>query len=120
MLGSGFFHEMTGVKKARGKTYDASAMNVDDSEEFDQPTLAAEDLGEEEMLEALLQEGDEDAVFITDYETAMTETIQDDPELAAAMNTYADARRRLSERFKNRGFWPVHAGKGRGKVFKGK
>ena len=120
MLGSGFFHEMTGVKKSRGKTYDASALNVDDSEEFDQPTLAAEDLGEDEMLEALLQEGDEDAIFITDYETAMTETIQDDPELAAAMNTYADARRRLSERFKNRGFWPVQAGKGRGKVFKGK
>ena len=120
MLGSGFFHEMTGVKKSRGKTYDASALNIDDSEEFDQPTLAAEDLGEDEMLEVLLQEGDEDVVFVTDYETAMTETIQDDPELAAAMNTYADARRRLSERFKNRGFWPVQSGKGRGKVFKGK
>ena len=72
------------------------------------------------MLEALLQEGDEDAVFVSDYETAMTETIQDDPELAAALNTYADARRRLSERFKNRGFWPTNPGKGRGKSFKGK
>ena len=65
MLGSGLFHEMTGVKESRGKTYDASALNIDDSEEFDQPTLAAEDLGEDEMLEVLLQEGDEDAVFIS-------------------------------------------------------
>ena len=54
MLGSGLFHEMTGVKESRGKTYDASALNVDDSEEFDQPTLAAEDLGEDEMLEVLV------------------------------------------------------------------
>ena len=120
MLGSGFFHEMTGLKKSRGKTYDASALNVDECEEFDQPTMTAEDLCEDDMLEALLQEGDEDAVFVSDYETAMTETIQDDPELAAALNTYADARRRLSERFKNRGFWPTNPGKGRGKSFKGK
>ena len=120
MLGSGFFQAMTGQKTTRGKTYDATAMTVEDQDDADQPTFVTEELGEDEMLEALLQEGDEDAVFVSDYETAMTETIQDDPELAAALNTYADARRRLSERFKNRGFWPVSAGKGRGKGSKGK
>mgnify|MGYP000583283224 CR=1 FL=1 len=62
---------MTGVKKARGKTYDASALNVDDSEECDQPTLAAEDLGEEEMLEVLLQEGDEDAALVMDFDSKL-------------------------------------------------
>lgn len=41
MLGSGFFHEMTGLKKSRGKTYDASALNVDECEEFDQPPMTA-------------------------------------------------------------------------------
>ena len=54
---------------------------------FDQPTLAAEDLGEDEMLEVLLQEGDEDVCFSSPImKRAITETIQDDPELAAAMN----------------------------------
>ena len=36
-------------------------------------------------------------------------------DLAATYNAYADARRRLSDRFKHRGFWPVGQGKGSGK-----
>ena len=49
----------------------------------------------------------------------MTETIQDDQELASCYNAYAEARYRLSERFRSRGFWPIK-GKSKGGKSKGK
>eukprot|EP00434_Breviolum_minutum_P005586 symbB.v1.2.004926.t1/scaffold281.1/size241006/7 len=120
MLGAGFFQEYTGGKRTKLKTYDQEAFITEEAESTSQDIFATqEDDHEEEYLEALLQEGDDDAVLITEYETAINDTIQDDPELATALNAYADARRRLSERFRNRGFWPVKnygksGGKGKG------
>ena len=52
---------------------------------------------------------------MAEYEAAMSDTVQDDKELATALTAYQDARRRLSERFRNRGFWPVKPSKGKGK-----
>ena len=120
MLGSGFFHEMVGLKKSKGKVYDATALFSEETDEAEGTAFTMEDPSEEEMLEMLLQEGDEDAAFICDYETAITEAIQDDPELASALNAYTEARKRLSDRAKNRGFWPLGNSKGRGKGFKGR
>ena len=119
MLGAGFFQEYTGGKKAKLKTYDQSAFLTEEVETPDQDIYAAFDEdAEEDYLETLLQDGDDDAVLISEYEMAINDTIQDDPELATALNAYADARRRLSERFRNRGFWPIRSG---GKSFgKGK
>ena len=47
----------------------------------------------------------------------LSDTLQDDRELAVALNAYSEARRRLSERFRNRGFWPIKPSKGKGKNF---
>ncbi|CAL1134686.1 unnamed protein product [Cladocopium goreaui] len=49
----------------------------------------------------------------------MTETLQEDAELATAYSAYQQARHRLTERYKNRGFWPArpfagNAPKGKG------
>ena len=117
MLGAGFFQEYTGGKKAKLKTYDQSAFMTEEVDATTQETFVAQDdEGEEDYLEALLMDGDEDAILISEYETAINDTIQDDSELATALNAYADARRRLSERFRNGGFWPVRSyGKGTGK-----
>ena len=120
MLGSGFFHEMVGLKKSKGKVYDATALFSEETDDAEGTAFTMEEPSEEDMLEMLLQEGDEDAAFISDYETAMTEAIQDDPELASALNAYTEARKRLSDRAKNRGFWPLGNSKGRGKGFKGR
>eukprot|EP00435_Cladocopium_sp_Y103_P068450 s167_g31.t1 len=124
MLGSGFFHEMIGAKKVKGKIYDAANLSVDDPEDasWESTAYMTEEPTEEDMLDALVQEGDEDALLVSEYESAMADTIQEDSELAAAYSLYTDARRRLSERFKNRGFWPTNPakGKGFGKSFKGK
>ena len=111
MLGAGFFQDYTGGKKSKLKTYDQSAFLTEemDTNEHDVFT-AQDDEAEEDYLETLLMDGDDDAILISEYETAINDTIQDDPELATALNAYADARRRLSERFRNRGFWPVRPG----------
>ena len=41
------------------------------------------------------------------FEEAITEAIQGDADLAAYFSTYQEARRRLSEKARTRGFWPM-------------
>lgn len=109
MLGTAFFNDMIGQKKAKGKIYDQQAFLTEDA------TSEAEDLGEDEFYEQLLAEEDEDALLIADYESAAADALQSDGVLASAYNAYSDARRRLADRFKNRGFWPISSGKGKSK-----
>ena len=127
LLGATFFGEMTGLKKnIRTKTYDAQTLmatgecegspDLDDGHGAVLHTHADEDDEIEENIFQLAQDGDKDAILVTEYENAISEIVQEDPELAATFNLYEDARRRLNERFKNRGFWPV---KGAGKNQKG-
>ena len=119
---------MTGSKKIKGKTYDQAALVAEGSDLDDgQPVLAmdtTEDyLSEGDMVETFLTEGDEDAVLITDFEGAATDWMQNNEELAAALNAYTDARRRLGEKARHRGFWPVQGksfSKGRGKPYSSK
>ena len=122
MLGSGFFHEMIGVKKSKGKIYDAANVTFEEPEDstWESTAFVSEEFSEEDLIETLAQEGDEDALFVSEYESAMADAVQDDSELATALTAYTDARRRLSERFRNRGFWPVNSQKGKGKGSKGK
>ncbi len=126
MLGAGFFHDVTGSKKSRGKVYDQSVL-VADGTDFDDPvrTLATdthEEINEEECTEILYQEGDEDAALVTEFEQTAADVLQNDEDLASALNSYTEARRRLSEKFRFRGFWPAtpSKGKGKGKSQKGK
>ena len=132
MLGAGFFQDITGMKRTKLKTYDQATLMAESVDEDENPNdvYAAEDemLNEDEMIDALLNEGDHDATFVSDFENAASEVIQNDEELAAAFNTYTEARKRLSEKFRYRGFWPVsqsgktkgHAkGKVKGKFQKG-
>ena len=124
LLGTSFFQEMTGLNKRSVKTkvYDQVNVTADDHEhaaEMDDASFATshEEILDDEMIEVLVAEGDEDASFVADFEQAATEVLQNDPELAPAYSTYVEARKKLSEKVKSRGFWPV---KGRGKGFKGK
>ncbi|CAL1163657.1 unnamed protein product, partial [Cladocopium goreaui] len=120
MLGSGFFHDVTGAKKVKGKIYDNQALIAEDVAESEQ-VLVAEESFEEDFVDQLAAEGDEDAILVCEYESAMQDTIQEDEELAQAYNAYTDARKRLSDRFKNRGFWSSSVSyKGKSKGFKGK
>ena len=68
-------------------------------------------------MDALISEGDVDGIYIADFETAAGDLLQNDEELAACYNTYVEARQRLAEKAKHRGFWPssFRSGKGKGK-----
>ena len=124
MLGTNFFQEMTGVKKGiKSKVYDQSLLVTEDMEHAgdheDQAHVAGHDeVMEDDFIENLAQEGDEDEVFVADFEMAATDVIQGDEDLAAAYTTYLEARRKLSEKYKAPGFWPISKGKSKG--FKGK
>ena len=122
VLGASFFNEMTGRKSTRTKVYDTTTLTAESSVE---PTALAEtetaqgqgdQMAEDEFLELLVQEGDGDALLIADFEAAAQDTIQEDSELATAFSAYQQARHRLSEKFRNRGFFPArpYAGKGKG------
>eukprot|EP00435_Cladocopium_sp_Y103_P037018 s557_g9.t1 len=123
MLGTSFFQEMTGGGKKlnKSKVYDSLTMFSEDQEvqgDHEESAHAAnhEDWTEEDMLEVLIAEGDDDAVFISDFESAASELVQSDEDLAAAYSTYVEARRKLSEKYRSRGFWPIsNKGKSRGK-----
>eukprot|EP00435_Cladocopium_sp_Y103_P035218 s2140_g9.t1 len=122
MLGTSFFQEMTGLGKKlnKSKVYDSLAMVSEDHEvPGDQEESAYgvnhEDWTEEDALELLIAEGDDDAVFIADFEAAASDLIQSDEDLSAAYSTYVEARRKLSEKYRARGFWPISKGKSRGK-----
>ena len=118
MLGAGFFHEMTGQKKSRGKTYDQATLTSEGlDEELPHDALHAEGedfLDEDEAMDVLLSEGDMDAALISEFESAAADLIQSDEELASALNSYTEARKRLSEKIRFRGFWPISQ-KGKGK-----
>ena len=109
MLGAGFFQEMTTGKRAARKTYDSSVFMAED-EEVEETDIAYHATGEdweEEVVEVMMAEGDDDALMVMDFEAAATEVLQNDTELASAFTAYTDARRRLSEKARFRGFWPV-------------
>ena len=113
-LGATFFQEMIGTKKSKGKVYEPTALAEQVNDEEENAFHAEDDLAENEFVSQLLQQNDEDAALVADFEAAAGDVLQSDEDLAAAYNTYADARRRLSDRYKNRGFWPISQ-KGRGK-----
>ena len=85
------------------------ALHVDDEGENEyEAYVTQDDALEDDVLEALAAENDEDAILVMQFEASISETIESDSELSAFCSTYQDARRRLSERVKVRGFWPVN------------
>ena len=60
---------------------------------------------EDNLVDSLREQGDDDACLIADFEETAVEMLQDDANLATAYSAYQEARARLSEKFRNRGFW---------------
>ena len=122
MIGSNFFQEITGGKKDRSlKVYDSNSFLAEESEESPEvfeSFLTQEDQLDDDMVEIFAADHDEDAHTVLQFEDAISEAIQTDQDLAAYYSTYQEARRRLSEKVKTRGFWPVRKGFGK-KGFKG-
>ena len=120
LLGSKFFGEVqTGSKsQTRNKTYDANMVDEAEmeTEDAEENVFTATEASEETIYEILMAEGDEDALVMSQFEEAIIVSLQSDPEVASCLNAYADARKRLLDKAKGRGFWgPSKSFKGKGK-----
>ena len=94
----------------------------------DQTILAAQVDDEDisfEQLDQLAKSGDADALTVQGFENELTELFQEVPDLHSALLSYQEARGRIIERKRNRGFWPLRSsstrksGKGFGPSGKG-
>ena len=61
----------------------------------------------QDMLEQLAGAGDADALTVQSFERELTDLFQEVPDLHSALLSYQEARGRIVERKRNRGFWPV-------------
>ena len=137
LLSSRFFNEFqTGRVSQRTKVYDANfldnseshdAASSHDSGTYERAYLThassedAEPELDQEFIDALVAQDDADALAVATFEGEFEEFLQDTPEMFEALTTYIEARSKLIEKKKSRGFWPVKGknkhGKGKGKGF---
>ena len=80
-------------------------------------TMEEEEI-DSETVEVLVAQGDPDAIQVQAFEQDLSDMFQDAPELHNALISYQEARSKLTEKKKFRGFWPSKGkGKGFGKIF---
>ena len=120
LLGAKFFQELQHPgKTSKYKTYDLNVAEHGDEMAM-LTTEPSEKWDDDTIIQAFLAEGDEDAAFIADFEESLIDAVQEALEFASCYTTYLEARTRLKERDKYRGFWQVSSGgKGKGKKGKG-
>jgi hypothetical protein len=127
LLGSKFFQEVHAGNKnpSRSRTYDINMamedevyVNPSGSSSHEEPIFVSET--DESFIEALAEEGDPDALICQQFEDAVLEVLQNDTETASCYLTYTEARQRLSDRNRNRGFWSPGPSKSNAKGNKGR
>ena len=100
---------------------DEASTNQAEEEGIFQSTYHAsvdeEDVLTAEHIETMANQGDEDALTVQQFERDFEDMMQEIPDLQSALVSYQEARQRISDRRKSRGFWPTK-GKQKGS-FKG-
>ena len=112
LLGSRFFQDLqagTGGRGTKLKTYD---VNYIDEEPVYFQEDAAEEVDDELLVATLAEEGDEDANFVQEFEEQIMVACQESSELSGCFMAYQEARSRLKEKARSRGFWPLTGQKG--------
>ena len=117
LLGSKFFQDLQTQGKTQGRTKTYDVHHVDEEPIYYQEE---EEMDEDVLMQQLLESGDDDAMFIQEFEEQILTACQESQDLAACFTSYQEARQRLRDKAKGRGFWPVTGSKGRGKGKKGK
>lgn len=84
--------EETEINKDINQAY---AMNHEEEEDVNQETI-----------ESLASWGDSDALAVQAFEKDLEDLPQEVPDLHTGLVSFHEARARISERKKNRGFWP--------------
>lgn len=73
-----------------------------------------DDMDNESIMMTLIEEGDEDANFVNDFEEQIFVACQESSELTSCFMAYQEARSRLREKARSHGFWPLSAWKRKG------
>ena len=133
LLGSKFFNEFqSGKVSNKNKVYDvnmveppgldmpSSSMEVPSERAFHALAEEGELDLEPEFVEAMAAQEDVDALTVSAFESELEEFLQETPEMYDAMVTYLEARTRLQEKRRTRGFWPIKGGGRSSKSFKGR
>ena len=103
---------LVGQRESRKKVYPVNY--IEDEPEEAHFVQETENIDEEHAIVLLAEQGDEDAQLIKDFEDQLIEVCQDNQDLAMCYNSYAEARAKIRDRIRHRGFWPSN-NKGRGK-----
>ena len=128
LLGSRFFQDLQGNKSSKTKVYDVNLTECDSEPAFaashdaesgvSHPASSTEALTfltalddevDGDYIEALVAQNDEDACAVQQFEQELEEFLQDTPSMHDALVTYIDARQKLQDKRKTRGFWPVQS-----------
>ena len=134
LLGSKFFSELQGGRSTgKTKVYDVNVAELADSEcarsseemPAERAFVAMMDDQEPELdaefMEVMLASEDHDALVVNAFEQELEDFLQDVPDMHDAMVSYIEARSKLLEKRRSRGFWPVKfSGKDGRPAFKGK
>ena len=124
-----FFHEVQSGKTAtKTKVYDSLVVSDEkETVEASYVTMQSAPVDDDdlpaEVLEILISQEDPDALSVQAFENEFEDFIQDTPDMHLAMISYMEARQRLQDKRRARGFWPPGQAKGKGKgkmPFKGK
>ena len=110
LLGAKFFQELQtqGKPTAKTKTYDVNY--VEEEAVYFQED---EEMDEDILVQQLIESGDEDALFVQESEEQILAACQENPNLPACFTSQQEARQRVRDKAKGRGFWPVAGQKGR-------
>eukprot|EP00435_Cladocopium_sp_Y103_P017775 s1076_g4.t1 len=79
-----------------------------------QAAVEEEDVLTTEAIDLMAQSGDEDAMMVQQFEKDFEDMVQDIPDFQSALISYQEARARISDRRRSRGFWPPSKGKSKG------
>ena len=63
-----------------------------------------------EFMEVMLAAEDQDALLVSSFEQELEDFLQEVPDMHDAMVTYLEARSKLLEKRRSRGFWPIKPG----------
>jgi hypothetical protein len=111
---------MIGVKKqSQMRTYDVNYVEAPEEEPSFSTFLGEEEhdadwIDDAELIHEAAQAGDEDALIIEEFESALVATLQESQDVHDSFISYREACERLRNKTTGRGFWPV-IGKGKGK-----
>ena len=115
---------LLGSNEVKKKIYPTNCVEPDDSvppgDEDSQVSstyvsqVEDEDALTAEIIDHLSLQGDEDALLVQQFEKDLEDLMQDVPDLQTALISYQEARQRIPDRRRSRGFWPSSKSKGKG------